>query len=71
MPPAIATVESPCIKVCQLDPQQVCTGCGRTLDEIAEWSLAPDARKQLIVEAARRRLAIIPSVPAADKNDPA
>ena len=29
---------SPCINVCVLDAQPVCTGCGRTIDEIARWA---------------------------------
>lgn len=29
---------SPCIKVCQLDLQDRCYGCGRTRSEIAQWS---------------------------------
>jgi len=32
------TAESPCIKVCQLDLDNRCRGCGRTIDEIARWS---------------------------------
>jgi hypothetical protein len=32
------TAESPCIKVCQLDLEHRCRGCGRTLDEVARWS---------------------------------
>ena len=28
---------SPCIKVCALDAADRCTGCGRTIDEIARW----------------------------------
>lgn len=31
------TAESPCIKVCQIDLDDRCRGCGRTLDEIARW----------------------------------
>ncbi|TMH69644.1 MAG: DUF1289 domain-containing protein, partial [Betaproteobacteria bacterium] len=32
-------VKSPCIKVCQMDPQHgLCLGCRRTLDEIARWA---------------------------------
>ena len=32
-------IESPCIKVCALDAATgLCTGCGRSLDEIARWS---------------------------------
>ncbi len=29
---------SPCIQVCVLDAAARCTGCGRTIDEIARWS---------------------------------
>ncbi|MFC3532867.1 cysteine-rich CWC family protein [Vogesella facilis] len=40
------SVASPCIGVCQLDTSgRYCTGCLRTLDEIAGWSQADDARK--------------------------
>jgi predicted Fe-S protein YdhL (DUF1289 family) len=28
---------SPCINVCVLDAARRCTGCGRTIDEIAAW----------------------------------
>ncbi|HEY7748210.1 MAG TPA: DUF1289 domain-containing protein [Aestuariivirgaceae bacterium] len=31
-------IESPCIKVCVLDPGSgFCIGCGRTREEIASW----------------------------------
>jgi len=36
---ARATAESPCIKLCQLDLANRCRGCGRTLDEIRDWSV--------------------------------
>jgi uncharacterized protein len=29
---------SPCINVCVLDATRRCTGCGRTLEEIAGWA---------------------------------
>ncbi len=45
----MAPVESPCIKVCVLDDQQVCIGCKRTLDEIVAWgSLSDDARMNVL-----------------------
>ncbi len=31
------STESPCIKVCQLDLENRCRGCGRTIDEIRDW----------------------------------
>ena len=31
-------IETPCIKVCVLDPESgYCIGCGRTRNEIAGW----------------------------------
>jgi predicted Fe-S protein YdhL (DUF1289 family) len=52
---------SPCVGICRLDEQATCVGCGRTIDEIAEWSRATEARRRVIVvEAARRRAAILP-----------
>lgn len=49
---------SPCINVCELDPRtDVCIGCGRTLDEIAEWASAPRGRQRQIVTDAAMRLA--------------
>lgn len=51
-------VPSPCILVCTLDPRtDICLGCGRTLDEIAEWASVPRARQLEIVRMAARRLA--------------
>ena len=29
--------QSPCLGVCQLDTQETCVGCGRSVDEIARW----------------------------------
>jgi predicted Fe-S protein YdhL (DUF1289 family) len=40
-------VPSPCISVCKMDPvTQLCEGCCRTLDEIADWSRMADERKR-------------------------
>lgn len=51
------TPESPCIGVCTLDARSVCTGCGRLLAEIAEWSQASDARKRQVIALATERRA--------------
>ena len=48
---------SPCIALCRLDRRDICQGCGRTLDEIAEWGEATPERQQAIVDAARGRMA--------------
>ena len=47
-PPQLSSVESPCIKVCQLDAQQQCRGCGRTIDEITGWRTMSDEERRAI-----------------------
>jgi len=49
------TVPSPCIGVCQLDARQLCSGCRRHIDEIAEWPRANSARRIEIRRAAALR----------------
>ena len=44
-------VPSPCIGICRLDAQELCVGCRRTIDEIAEWSRASAARRDEILRA--------------------
>lgn len=47
---------SPCIKVCLLDPEsRICSGCGRTLEEIAGWlRLAETDRLKVAAELPER-----------------
>jgi uncharacterized protein len=49
-------VPSPCISVCRMDAaSELCEGCLRTLDEIAEWSaLGDEDKKQVWTRIARR-----------------
>ena len=46
--PPLPAVESPCISICRMK-DGLCEGCGRTLDEIAEWSTASDDRRREIL----------------------
>ncbi len=48
-------VASPCIGVCRMRDDDVCEGCLRTLDEIAEWSIASDNRRRAILNALAAR----------------
>jgi len=43
-------IESPCIKLCVIHPEtRLCTGCSRTLDEIANWSrMSPEDRQAVM-----------------------
>jgi predicted Fe-S protein YdhL (DUF1289 family) len=44
------------VRRCTLDPDDLCVGCGRTLDEILEWAGAPTDRKIVIRSEAAARL---------------
>lgn len=65
-----AFIASPCVGVCQLDARQCCRGCGRTLDEIAEWPLARPDRQQAIVAAARQRQATRTATTGEPRDEP-
>jgi len=41
-------IQTPCIKVCVMEAG-LCTGCGRTLDEIARWGSMSDAERATIM----------------------
>ena len=42
-------VPSPCISVCVIEQRTgLCTGCQRTLDEIAAWSVLDDAERRAV-----------------------
>ena len=49
-------VPSPCRDVCQLDSAGICVGCGRSIQEIAEWPGADSARRLQVRTAARARV---------------
>lgn len=55
-------MESPCIKICRYDPAlRLCSGCGRTLDEIAGWAALSDAqRARIMAELSARLKAVNP-----------
>lgn len=42
--------ESPCVRVCVIDPQsRLCIGCARTMEEIADWAaMTADARRAVL-----------------------
>jgi len=43
------SVPSPCINICRMDAASGwCSGCMRSLAEIAAWSSMPDAAKQAV-----------------------
>ena len=46
---------SPCTNVCDLNTDNVCVGCGRTIDEIIEWGRLTPAEKVAVNRAAADR----------------
>jgi uncharacterized protein len=51
-------METPCTKVCTLDPSAgICIGCGRTLDEIARWGAMDDDERRRIMGNLKQRMA--------------
>jgi predicted Fe-S protein YdhL (DUF1289 family) len=57
-------MKSPCIKVCQMDPARgLCTGCRRTLDEIARWSAMSDAERETVMAELEKRKSDVAEIP--------
>jgi predicted Fe-S protein YdhL (DUF1289 family) len=49
-------METPCIKVCFIDPADgLCTGCRRSRHEIARWSSYSDAERRRIMQELKSR----------------
>ncbi|MEM9634762.1 MAG: DUF1289 domain-containing protein [Pseudomonadota bacterium] len=50
-------MKSPCINICQIDQDSgLCTGCLRSLDEIAGWaSFSDEQRAEVLSDLDRRR----------------
>ncbi|MGE3150628.1 MAG: DUF1289 domain-containing protein [Pseudorhodoplanes sp.] len=54
----MAAIETPCIKVCAVDPAaRLCRGCGRTIEEIARWTAYDDRRRAEVMRSLESRLA--------------
>ncbi len=44
-------VESPCVQICVMHPfERICTGCYRTIDEIARWSKMDSSERAEIMQ---------------------
>ena len=49
---------SPCVKICVIDPaSKLCEGCGRTLQEIAQWARLSEAERLAVMAQLAGRLA--------------
>ena len=51
-------IETPCVKICTLDARAgMCLGCGRSIDEIANWTAMSSAERVRIMGELPARLA--------------
>jgi uncharacterized protein len=49
------SIKSPCINICCLNINNICSGCYRSLEEIAQWSGASDSEKKTILDRTLER----------------
>ncbi|MDB2705087.1 DUF1289 domain-containing protein [Pseudomonadota bacterium] len=49
-------IQSPCVRNCCLDNNDICLGCHRSLEEIMQWSQSDDKQKKIILTAVQNRL---------------
>lgn len=40
--------DTPCVAVCSTTFDEICRGCGRTVDEVAQWVFMSDEEKERI-----------------------
>lgn len=49
-------IESPCVRNCCLDSDNICLGCFRSLDEILLWHDSDaEQKRQILAQAKKRR----------------
>lgn len=55
-------MESPCVKICTYDAASgLCSGCGRTLQEIGNWFSMTDDQRRAVMDALAARLKALSS----------
>jgi len=55
-------MESPCRKMCTLNEDNVCLGCGRLLEEITSWTSYSEQQREKISAECLRRLETLEQV---------
>ncbi len=48
--------KSPCVKICTLNLDKICIGCGRNVDEIQNWISFSDDKKASVKAQLKGRL---------------
>ncbi|WP_460134236.1 DUF1289 domain-containing protein [Pseudomonas sp. S1_E04] len=55
MKPIERPVASPCVSICALDDDDICTGCQRTVEEITRWSRMDNAERRAVLGLCHER----------------
>lgn len=48
-------IESPCVRKCCLDDDDICLGCFRTLEQITGWTQFTDEQKRKVLQSCEQR----------------
>ncbi|MBV4534757.1 MULTISPECIES: DUF1289 domain-containing protein [Pseudomonas] len=48
-------VASPCVSICALDEQDICTGCQRSVAEITRWGRMDNAERRQVLKLCHER----------------
>ncbi|WP_119145174.1 DUF1289 domain-containing protein [Pseudomonas reidholzensis] len=48
-------VASPCVSICALDEQDMCTGCQRTVAEISRWGRMDNSERRQVLKLCHER----------------
>ena len=48
-------VASPCVSICALDEQDICTGCQRTVAEISRWGRMDNDERRAVLKRCHER----------------
>jgi len=48
-------IQSPCIRNCCLDQNDICLGCFRSLSEIIDWGQASKKKRKTVLLSAQQR----------------
>lgn len=48
-------VASPCVSICALDEQDICTGCQRTVAEIGRWGRMDNDERRAVLKRCHER----------------
>lgn len=51
----MSAVNSPCVRECALDQDEICLGCLRSIEEIMQWSGADNKQKRQILARVESR----------------